>query len=52
MVIVAIEDTRNSEWSKSTTGFGQKMLSKMGWSDGQVNKKTQINNIISEQLFE
>lgn len=46
MVIVAIEDTRNSEWSKSTTGFGQKMLSKMGWSDGQgLGKNGQGNNL-------
>jgi len=46
MTIVAVEDTRNSEWSKNTTGFGQKMLSKMGWSEGQgLGKNGQGNNL-------
>jgi len=46
MTIVAVEDTRNAEWAKSTTGFGQKMLSKMGWSDGQgLGKNKQGNNL-------
>mmetsp|Transcript_24049 Transcript_24049/g.33789 ORF Transcript_24049/g.33789 Transcript_24049/m.33789 type:complete len:253 (-) Transcript_24049:166-924(-) len=33
MTIVASEDTRNSEWTKSNKGLS--LLSKMGWTEGQ-----------------
>ena len=36
MVIVNTEDTRNSSWAKDTSGFGHRMLAKMGWKEGKV----------------
>lgn len=35
MVIVNTEDTRNSAWAKDTSGFGHRMLAKMGWKEGK-----------------
>lgn len=36
MTIVTSEtDTRNAQWAKDKSGFGHRMLSKMGWSEGQ-----------------
>ena len=35
MVIVNTEDTRNSSWAKDTSGFGHRMLAKMGWKEGE-----------------
>uniref|UniRef100_A0A7S0CLK2 G-patch domain-containing protein n=1 Tax=Proboscia inermis TaxID=420281 RepID=A0A7S0CLK2_9STRA len=35
MTIVSTEDTRNAQWAKDKSGFGHKMLSKMGWSEGK-----------------
>jgi len=37
MTIVSCEeDTRNVKWAKDKNGFGHRMLSKMGWSEGTV----------------
>lgn len=35
MVIVETEDHRNAGWAKDTSNFGHRMLSKMGWKQGQ-----------------
>ena len=37
MVIVETEDHRNAGWAKDTSNFGHRMLSKMGWKQGQVS---------------
>jgi len=35
MVIVNTEDSRNKAWAKDKSGFGHRMLTKMGWTDGK-----------------
>lgn len=41
MTIVSGPEQRNSEWANDTSTFGQKMLLKMGWSQGKGLGKNQ-----------
>mmetsp|Transcript_2575 Transcript_2575/g.3861 ORF Transcript_2575/g.3861 Transcript_2575/m.3861 type:complete len:245 (-) Transcript_2575:42-776(-) len=41
MTIVSGPETRNSEWANDSSSFGQKMLLKMGWSQGKGLGKNQ-----------
>jgi len=41
MTIVSGPDTRNAEWAKDKSAFGQRMLMKMGWSEGKGLGKNQ-----------
>lgn len=41
MTIVSGEDLRNADWAKDTSAFGQKMLLKMGWKQGNGLGKNQ-----------
>lgn len=41
MTIVSGPDHRNSDWAKDTSAFGQKMLLKMGWKQGNGLGKNQ-----------
>mmetsp|Transcript_37153 Transcript_37153/g.54656 ORF Transcript_37153/g.54656 Transcript_37153/m.54656 type:complete len:215 (+) Transcript_37153:87-731(+) len=41
MTIVSTEDKRNSAWANDKSAFGQRMLRKMGWTDGNGLGKEQ-----------
>jgi len=45
MTIVSGPDKRNSQWASDKSAFGQRMLLKMGWSEGKgLGKKQQGTN--------